>query len=233
MVGRTEDDVNHRVARLISPHIAQSGIRMIRPSSFRWGVLPGLLAATALTLVLAPPVHAAAPGSCDGQVPEQPFIPWADPSSYVLVPNGTVEQGARWNLKGGATRVSGNESHYVHDLADASSLSLPPGSSATTALMCVDVEHPTLRLVARNSGLALSSLLVEVIFEDATGHKRAAPIGTYVGTSSWQPTAPLAVVANLFTLLPGTHDDVAFRFTPKDGGNWSIDDVYVDPFRHG
>jgi hypothetical protein len=206
---------------------------MIRRSSLRRGVVPGLLAATALTLLLAPAVHAAAPGSCDGQVPEQPFLPWADPSNYVLVPNGTVEQGARWNLKGGATRVAGNETHYVHDVTDTSSLSLPPGSSATTASMCVDIEHPTLRVLARNSGSTLSSLLVEVLYEDATGRKRAAPIGAYAGTSSWQPTAPLAVVANLFTLLPGTHDDVAFRFTPLDEGSWWIDDVYVDPFRHG
>jgi hypothetical protein len=206
---------------------------MFRPSSFPGGVVLGLLAATALTLVLAPSVHAAAPGSCDGQVAEQPFLPWADPSNYVLVPNGAVEQGARWNLKGGATRAAGNETHYVHDVADTSSLSLPPGSSATTASMCVDVEHPTMRLVARSSGSAMSSLLVEVLFEDDTGRKRAAPIGAYAGTSSWQPTAPLAVVANLFTLLPGTHDDVAFRFTPLDDASWWIDDVYVDPFRHG
>jgi hypothetical protein len=206
---------------------------MVRPSSFTWGVLPGLLAATALTLVFTPSAHAAALGSCDGQVPEQPFLPWADPSAYVLVPNGTIEQGARWNLKGGAIRVAGNETHYVHDSGDTTSLSLPPGSSATTAPMCVGVEHPTLRLVARNRGSALSLLLVEVLFEDLTGHKRALPIGAYVGASSWQPTAPLAVVANLFTLLPGTDVEVAFRFTPRDGGDWSIDDVYVDPFRHG
>jgi hypothetical protein len=206
---------------------------MIRPSSVSRGVLPGLLAATALTLVLASSAHAAAPGSCDGQVAEQPFLPWADPSNYVLVPNGTVERGSSWNLKGGATRVAGNETHFVHSSGDTSSLSMPPGSSATTASLCVDVEHPTLRLVARNRGSALSSLLVEVLFEDATGHKQAVPIGAYLGGSPWQPTAPLAVVANLFTLLPGTHDDVAFRFTPKDGGDWSIDDVYVDPFRHG
>jgi hypothetical protein len=196
-------------------------------------VVPDLLAATALTLVLAPAVHAAAPGSCDGQAPEQPFLPWADPSNYVLVPNGAVEHGARWNLKGGATRVAGNETHYVHDVADAASLSLPPGSSATTAAICVDIEHPTIRLVARSSGSTASALLVEVLYDDATGRKRATPIGTYAGTSTWQPTTPLAVIANLFTLLPGMHDDIAFRFTPLDDDNWSIDDVYVDPFRHG
>ena len=80
----------------------------------------------------------------------------------------------------------------------------------------------------------LAPLLVEVLFEDVTGRHRALPIGAYFGTSAWQPTTPLAVVANLFSLLPGEYVDVAFRFTPLgDAGRWAIDDVYVDPFRHG
>jgi hypothetical protein len=39
------------------------------------------------------------------------------------------------------------------------------------------------------------------------------------------------VVANLLPLLPGAHTPVAFRFTPQLGGEWAIDDVYVDPFQ--
>jgi hypothetical protein len=59
------------------------------------------------------------------------------------------------------------------------------------------------------------------------------PIGAYSATSAWQPTTPLALVANAFA-LSGDTVDVAFRFTPLDAlGKWAIDDVYVDPFRHG
>ncbi len=193
------------------------------------------LAATAVALCLPASAQAepAAPDACGGQPVVQPFLPWADPAHYVLAPNGTVESGAGWDLDGGATRVRGNESFYVNSGQDASSLALPSGSSATTDFMCVGVEHPTLRFFARNRGSQFSSLLVEVLYTDAWGTRRALPIGAAVGGAMWQPTAPLPVVANLFALLEDEQVEVAFRFTPQDAGDWSIDDVYVDPFRHG
>lgn len=195
------------------------------------------LAATAAFLCLPSSAQAesiaAAEGGCGSQVVEQPFLRWADVASYVLAPNGTVESGASWQLEGGAARVRGNETHYVHSRGDSSSLALPPGSSATTAPICVGIEHPTLRFLARNRGSLLSSLAVEVLFTDATGTHRAVPIGAVVGGASWQPTLPLPVVANLLSLMQDGRIDVAFRFTPVGAGDWSIDDVYVDPFRHG
>jgi len=194
----------------------------------------GLVTTVALSFVpsaqaVEPTVNAA----CDGQVAEQPFMPWVDPASYVLVPNGTVERGGGWAVEGGAARTAGNEIYQVHGEDDASSLALPAGSSATTAPMCVGLEHPTLRLFVRNRGSMLSSLRVEVLFEDATGQSHAVPIGDVFGSSAWRPTPPLVVVANLLSLRPGEHVDVAFRFTPQGAGHWSVDDVYVDPFRHG
>ena len=209
---------------------------MNRISSPLRGVTAGLFAGAALALVFAPSVSAQAglPAACEDQVAERLFLPWVDPAHYVLAPHGTVEQTAKWELEGGAARVAGNERFHVNDIDDTSSLALPPGSSATTAPMCVGLEHPTLRLFARNRGELLSPLLVEVLFDDADGRSHALPIGAYFGTSAWQPTAPLAVIANHFALLPGESVDVSFRFTPLGGaGRWSIDDVCVDPFRHG
>jgi hypothetical protein len=199
-------------------------------TSPRRDAVAGLLAAAALALVLAPAAWAA---DCDGQVTEQPFAPWADLAGYVLVSNGTVETGAHWNLEGGAARSAGNEPFYVHDEDDSTSLALPAGSSATTAPVCVGLDYPTMRLFARNKGSLLSTLAVEVLFQDAGGKQHALPIGAYSATSAWQPTTPLAVVANSFA-LSGDTVDVAFRFTPLDAlGKWAIDDVYVDPFRRG
>ena len=192
----------------------------------------GVLAATALALAIVPSAQAAnSTAGCDAQVAEQPFLRWLDPAAYVLVPGGTVERWAGWNLEGAAARTWGNEPYYVHDEDDTWSLAIPAGSSATTAPMCVGVEHPTLRLLVRNRGSLASPLRVEVLFEDALGLRRAVTIGDYLGTSRWQPTPPLAVLANL--LLLGDHVEVAFRFTAGTGGDWFIDDVYVDPFRHG
>jgi hypothetical protein len=198
-------------------------------TSPRRDVVAGLLAALALALALAPSAQAA---GCDDQVVEQPFTAWADLAGYVLVRNGALETGAGWNLRG-AARAAGNETFYVHHEDDSTSLALPAGSSATTPPICVGLDYPTLRLFARNKGSLLSTLLVEVLFQDAGGLQHALPIGAYSATSAWQPTTPLAVVANSFA-LSGDTVDVAFRFTPLDAlGKWAIDDVYVDPFRHG
>ena len=41
------------------------------------------------------------------------------------------------------------------------------------------------------------------------------------------------MIANLLPLLPDARTAVAFRFSPTGAGDWDIDDVYVDPWRHG
>jgi hypothetical protein len=172
---------------------------------------------------------------CGSQILERPFKRWLDYANYTLAPNGTLESGsARWSLSG-ATVVSGNEPFYVHGAGESRSLSLPPGSSATTAPMCVGLEHPTLRFFARSSGSLTSSLLsslkVEVLFEDNAGNVLSLPIGVVKAPTSWQPSLPMPVLANLLPLLPGEYTPVSFRFTPLGGASWRIDDVYVDPQR--
>lgn len=168
---------------------------------------------------------------CDAQSLSKPFLPWLDPANYTLAPGGDFESDT-WELRGGAAVVSGNSSHYVGSSSDSHSLSLPRGSSATSPTICVGLEHPTLRFFAKNSGSLLSTLRVAVKFEDATGNVQSLPIGVFAAGGSWQPTLPTLVVANLLPLLPGERTPVAFEFTPLGlGGNWRIDDVYVDPWR--
>lgn len=190
--------------------------------------LPTALGALALSAPAAQagPVVSTAT-DCDEQVLEQPFLPWVDPAHYVLAPGGTFEGDSGWTLSGGARVVAGNEPFYVHGAGEASSLSLPAGSSATSRAICVGIEHPTLRFFARRDGLG--TLKVDVLFEDAAGAAREATIGHVTGTSGWQPTPVLPIVVNLLTA--GERTAVAFRFTPQGGADWRIDDVYVDPYR--
>jgi hypothetical protein len=200
----------------------------------RW-FFPAVLAL--LALWIAPSAQAgllvSTATSCDSETLEHPFLRWADPFSYTLAPGGSFEAGAPgWTLRGGAGVKSGNESYYVHGAGDSSSLAIPNGGSATSRSLCVGIDHPSVRFFARNGGSLLSTLKVDVLFEDSLGDVLTAPVGVVTGTAGWAPTPlPLPVAVSLLPLLPGNNTAVAFKFTPVGlGGSWQIDDVYVDPW---
>jgi hypothetical protein len=197
-----------------------------------------LAALTALaSLALAAPtaqagVLVASDPDCAAQDLSQPFLPWTDVANYQLGPAGTFESGADgWQLSG-ASVGKGNEDFFVHGQGEKRSLSLPAGASATSATVCVGIEHPTIRFFARTSSVsATSSLKVEVLFEDALGNVHSATMGAVTPSADWAPSAPLPIVVNLLALLPGDHTPVQFRLTPVGGGDWAVDDFYVDPYR--
>jgi hypothetical protein len=191
----------------------------------------GLVVLAALA-VLALPGSAGAAG-CPDQPLARTFQPWLDPAWYQAAPDGGLEAGAEgWTLGGGAAVVAGNEPFFVGDSGDARSLSLPAGASATTPDVCIGVEHPTLRFFARNTGSVTSTLGVSVVFRDVLGLKHTLPVGVVVADDEWAPTPVVPVVVNLLSLLGD--QDVAFRFTALDNrGEWTIDDVYVDPYKKG
>ena len=187
------------------------------------------LAALAL---FAGPANAQPSGEdCPPADTSRPFMPWLDFANYVLAPAGDVETSGSWALSGGAAIVAGNELFQVGGSNDRASLRLPTGSSAATAPMCVGLEHPTVRFFAkRESDSPLGVLGVEALFTDEAGYVHRVPIGTIVGPGAWAPTAPLPLAVNTVALIDNTMQ-VSFRFTPLDGSEWSIDDVYVDPYR--
>ena len=168
--------------------------------------------------------------SCDEASSSQVFLPWMDVANYFLAPGGDFESGAAgWSTTGGAGATGGNEPWNVTG-GGSSSLSLPDDSSATSPSICVGIEHPTIRFFAKSSGASLTSnLKVEVLFEDAAGNLHDLTIGR-VPRGGWDVTPAYLVTANLLTLLPGEHTAVAFRFTPEGTGDWTIDDVHVDPY---
>src|SRR4051812_20525787 len=204
--------------------------------------LLALAAAFAGTALAAPSAHAgvlvSTATNCPAQSVKQVFLPWLDPMSYTIVRNGTLESGATgWTLSG-ASVVSGNEPWNVHGAGETKSLKIPAGKSATTDTICVGLDHPTVRLFAKSSGDSLlssivSTLTVDVLFEDNAGHVLSLPIGVVLPGSRWNPTLPLPVVANLLPLLPGQQTPVRFRFRAAGGSTWQIDDVYVDPRSRG
>ncbi|MDX6608376.1 MAG: hypothetical protein QOF85_301 [Solirubrobacterales bacterium] len=162
------------------------------------------------------------------------FAPWGDQHSYALAPDGGFESGgAGWSLRG-AQVVAGNESYQLNGLADSGSLALPAGSSATSAPICMSIDTPLFRFVARNTGDPSSRLRVEAVYS-LLGLVRTNVVNTVSAGLSWEPSKQVSTVLGLSTIV-GTvlPSAIEIRFTPLDSkGQWQVDDLYVDPFaRH-
>lgn len=165
---------------------------------------------------------------CPGDTTTQPFKRWADPAHYVQVPDGGLERGGvGWTFAGGAAVVAGNETFAISG-PGARSLRLPAGGSAVTPLTCVGVGSPTLRFISRGSGALPLRVAVRI---NGAGAWLPVAVGA-LPSASWAPTLPLPFVVNATAALnkSGT-TKVQFRFTAPAGGTWSVDDVFVDPYK--
>jgi hypothetical protein len=161
-----------------------------------------------------------------------PFRAWLDPAGYVLAPGGAFEPGMpAWSLTGGARVVPGNEPFRVRARGDAYSLSIPPGGSAVSPPFCVGVLYPTLRFFATGGSLT-SPLRVDIIYPTVLG-TISHPVGLILPRPAWGPTLQQLVVANLtgLTSLRGLTSNVQLRLTPLGRTGWTVDDVYVDPWK--
>jgi hypothetical protein len=179
------------------------------------------------------------PGTCGNQPESQPFAQFGDSNQYTPVPGGNFELGGvPWTLTGGAHVVTANESYNVGGAGDSHSLALPAGSTATSPYSCTDISHPTARLFVRNTGSPTSKLSVYAIYPTALtpllgmARTRLAEVSA---SSAWQPTAADSLfLSNLLATVSLNQTVIAFEFVPADStGNWSIDDVYLDPYSKG
>lgn len=178
---------------------------------------------------------ASAPDCTTGTL-TKPFAPWADNANYVLGPGGSFEGSTvGWSLDG-ASVVSGNESFYVRSKSDTKALRIPGGSSALSPVVCVGLDKPSIRFFARDAGTGLlgvggvATIAVNVQFETSLGIVTELPLGVVTSSSGWQPALPMVVLQSLLPLLPDNYTPVRFRFTAV-GGDWRVDDFYVDPYR--
>ncbi len=164
---------------------------------------------------------------CDSATLTQPFVPWADASSYKLAPGGDFENGlAGWTLSGGADQGSGSEPYGVTGSVGAASLSLPVGASATSPATCVDAAYPTFRFFDR-SDTPGASVAVSVIYATSSGTV-TIPVGTAATDTSWQPSELMVTGSAVPGALNGGTANVQLRFTAVDGGV-HVDDAYIDP----
>jgi hypothetical protein len=170
-------------------------------------------------------IAAAATPSCPVQSVSTPFLPWGDAKSYFLMPGGSFEAGAPgWALTGGAGVGSGNESSYITGHEDSHRLMLPAGAQAVSPSVCVDGGN-TMRLFVRNSGPASSALHVTTYAKNPATDLEFSHTFTVTGSAVWG--APISLfMPNLMGV-----EDLTMVFTTSGPDTWSIDDVYVDPFK--
>ncbi|HXD70242.1 MAG TPA: hypothetical protein VN615_10305 [Gaiellales bacterium] len=203
--------------------------------------MAAVASAAAMTASAAAPAHAATLGLSCPNPTSQVFLP-VDPNDsafYAAAPDSGFENGAAgWTLTGGARVVTGNEPWMVGGAGQTHSLSLPQGSSATSPPMCIGLFSGGMRFFVQNAGAASSNMRVQVIYNGGVGALlgglgstlRISDQKTFPAAASWRPGPSVSMTGGVLPLLT---QSVQFRFTPlSTGGNWRIDDVYLDPLMH-
>jgi hypothetical protein len=202
------------------------------PKSLALILLVGLLAALAVSgkdkgqagLIGTPP-----PSGCDAA--SQVFAPWGDNAWYALVPGGSFESGTpSWALSRGAKVISGNETFYVRSRSDSKSLYLPSGSSALSPTVCFGLGDWHARFFIRNAGSG-GNVKVDIVVKSLLGSIVSLLDGGSVSADgTWAPSSRVRLTLTNLTSLLGVRA-VAFRFR-ANGGNFQVDDVYLDPFKN-
>lgn len=213
-----------------------SGAFVVHRGGMRSRVTAALAVAAAVLAAGAPSASAgvlveSAP-DCSPKPTTQAFARWGDTSHYNIAPGGSFEDGTEpWTLSGGASLVPGNEPWGVSG-EGVRSLRLPPGGVATSPVICVGLEHPTLRFFVKDNRALLSTMSVSVIAETSLGLTTEVSVGVLSPGGGWRPSPKFLVVANLLPLLPGEYTPVQFRLRSAGLGTWNVDDFYVDPRCH-
>jgi hypothetical protein len=201
---------------------------VLRPRGLRAG-FTAVLSAAALFVV-----PAAAQAACATNPTTKAFQALGDSANYSLAPNGAFEAGSGgWSLSG-ASVAAGSESYKVHGAADSKSLAVAATGTAVSPVVCVDVTRPTFRFFAKRTSGTWGNLAVKLRWSDSSGRTNETVVGTVGTGTSWQASAPMSLSSVLPLWNIGQTLKVQLVFDPENyGGNWAIDDVYVDPYGRG
>src|SRR5512144_2332052 len=135
-----------------------------------------------------------ATADCGFGTASEVFLPWGDPAGYSLIPQGDLTDTSEWKLK----NVTLSDEHDpVTD--GAGSLTFTNGDSeAVTPVMCVNLDHPTLRLfLADRGGNGKAHFDVTVIYEDLDGKTRDLTLAKLKVGQTWEPSLVMPIGVNL------------------------------------
>jgi hypothetical protein len=193
-------------------------------------VVVGFLSASA-----APSASAAidAPLPCTARDSSPVFARWLDPALYFQASNGGFERGAEdWTLGAGASVAGGNESFGVGGASDSHSLVLTAGASAESRTACLTLGEPTMRMFVKAPRTLGAALRIDASVENPTTGvtlQTSSLVLAGVGRSQWAPTPEILLPNLLGGIVP---ENLTIRVTAVGvPATWSVDDVYVDPFK--
>jgi hypothetical protein len=155
----------------------------------------------------------------------EPFVPWNDSSDYYFPANSGFENGTTgWNVSGGSSVVSGNETDYLGAATDSHSLNIPAGGGVSTTV-CYGLFYPGFRFMVRGAG---ATVHVYVTTRNLLGILSTLDGGTFQAGAGWAPSPKVSTLFSALTAPLGAKDmqihiDVS-------GAPAQIDDLAVDPF---
>jgi hypothetical protein len=173
-------------------------------------------------------VPAAAAAACPTQPTSMVFAPWGDTSDYFLAPGADFEgSSTAWS---GGRLMAGNDPFYLAGGGDRQSLRIDEGDTATSTPFCADVTHPDFRFVAQPLNARYpGSLQVSVRFRDRSGSVQTWLMWTMSGVQYWTASPRVRLMRDL--PLPESGETTARVLFKAVGGDWAVDDVFIDPYR--
>ena len=192
----------------------------------RHGRLARCVLIAAIAMGATPATASAA--ECPDQPTSMVFAPWGDTSEYFLAPGGDFEGGSTsWT---GGSLMPGNDPFYLAGGGDWQSLRIRAGATVASPAFCADVRHPDFRFVARPLNPYVPGALdVYVRFVDKTGVTQTVKMWTMAGMQYWTASPRVRLMRDL--PLPNSGQTTAQVLFKAVGGDWGIDDVFIDPFR--
>ena len=209
-----------------------------KPPTTRSALLVAVTAAAAIAVAFVAPAAQAA--TCGSRTTSTPFAKFGDSNQYFLAPSGSFESGAGgWALQNGSV-AAGNDAFNLNSASDKQSLKLT--GSATSPSFCITRDDPLLRFAAKTvttpgSNGNYSQLNISIVVRNAAGSQATFFLGAVQpqGNGGWFIVSRLQYGNLLDAWLFGSDGTgtatMQLQFTVAgQGGTWSIDDVYVDPF---
>jgi hypothetical protein len=184
-------------------------------------------------MAIVAPVASAA--SCGSQSLTSPFGRFGDGNSYYLAPSGSFESSAWW----GGSLINGSDPFKLNSIWDSHAMQI--NGQATSPSFCITRDDPSLRFVARSTQIPgsngnYSQLNVSVSVRNSNGSSANYFLGALQPQGNGWFTSPRLEYGSLFDSWlfgsdgQGTAQMQIVLTVAGQGGTWTVDDVYVDPF---